>query len=380
MHDGTAALMRLLSTPSEAQHGEWTASAGSRGRVRSDTAPDFLGGAWAQMLCDNCGASTRIGVETREDEVRVHYLDGVSIAQASGDLLGAFAQSLSSRIDAVAGVGEAPHCHRCRNRSGARVSWFGPESLTDAAPRLLALTWHSSRSATTWDGRAQRNSREPWFDVERRDAAVLRTQHGEATFTLVALVMYNGYHFITVGRTLPPLASDGTVLRSSPSHEWMCWDGLRPCCGQGVVLRDAPVGHGELRARSGPKSWSNYKAHMAIYCRTAAAAPATANAATGGQGGAGQAADALATHTVSQAMVTAVEDAITHYMAGHDEELTFHALSEQLQIRTDSSQWPEVLRAVEACLSEHEGVICRTSSGIAVVAPGMGVVQTTRKQ
>ena len=80
MRDGTSALMRLLSTPSEAQHAASVSSGGLSGRGRSEMPPDFLGGAPAQMRCDCCSALTSIGNETREAEVRVHLAGGACMS------------------------------------------------------------------------------------------------------------------------------------------------------------------------------------------------------------------------------------------------------------------------------------------------------------
>ena len=109
------------------------------------------------------------------------------------------------------------------------------------------------------------------WDESSRDSAVLRLTDGdgqpagEATFSLIAAVYFNGGHYITVGR-----GSQHGILGSA---QWVCWDGMENH-GYGVVLSEAPTGSNRLQSRatdaSGAPSisWtSSYVPTMALYHR-----------------------------------------------------------------------------------------------------------------
>ena len=145
----------------------------------------------------------------------------------------------------------------------------------------------------------------------------------------------------------------------------MCWDGMQNR-GRGVVLAEAPTGVGDLRGASLHVVWRRYRPLMAIYRRidgtpTPAPAPALARAHD--------------VETVDVEMVRQVEASLVAFFARSDEDMTYATLSEELGVRTDSAEWPSVLRALNANDDVANGVICFTDSGLALTDPAFGRLQ-----
>ena len=90
----------------------------------------------------------------------------------------------------------------------------------------------------------------------RRDAAILGTG-SSPTFALIALIYFNGNHYITVGRSC-----EGLHL----SDVWVLWDAMDNA-GVGRELQSPPTGSGPLRTRTGSKVWEGYLPTVAIYLR-----------------------------------------------------------------------------------------------------------------
>ena len=95
----------------------------------------------------------------------------------------------------------------------------------------------------------------------------MTTPVGDLTYRLVALIYYNGSHYITVGRTdiVSGGANQPASLRVLDASQWVCWDGVGG--GRGCVLDGPPTSHGVLRARGGDREWCGFRAESVIYCR-----------------------------------------------------------------------------------------------------------------
>ena len=132
------------------------------------------------------------------------------------------------------------------------LSWSNFLGETATIPPLLALTWDVRDELLLQTSPIT-------LDADDRDGATLFVANGTSiTYRLVALVYFNGSHYITVGR--------GSADAFTESTEWLCWDGMH-AGGVGCPLQGPPTGKlGELRARSG-KDWASYVPTVVIYCR-----------------------------------------------------------------------------------------------------------------
>jgi hypothetical protein len=132
-------------------------------------------------------------------------------------------------------------------------SWYDAPCVADNAPPLLGLCWDVNVRQAAADELLPDGAFAA-LDEDGRDAAVLETLYGSVTYRLVALILFNGAHFVTVGRTA------GREL-----GRWVCWDAMKNG-GVGRYLRSPPTGRGTLEAEDG-SSWSGYQAVLALYCR-----------------------------------------------------------------------------------------------------------------
>ena len=213
---------------------------------------DALGGRRAQH-CQSCGH-----VSLRDD-VRVHFLARAALERANRDPLQAFA--LLHNNHSVP-MDPSVACTACP-ALGAQVlqGWCGPQSFADNAPPLLALTWDVQQVVIDHTAAQRLVSESPIrLSPTTRDHAHLEVGvEAGASYRLVALIYFNGGHYVTVGR--------GSRDAFSESNEWLCWDAMKNG-GVGCRLRSAPVGHiGELNAPSLDLSWQGYVPTVALYCR-----------------------------------------------------------------------------------------------------------------
>ena len=144
-------------------------------------------------------------------------------------------------------------CSNCDFNGRVQPSWFDDSCVADSAPPLLGLCWDVNMRQAAADELLPDGAFAA-LDEDGRDAAVLETLYGSVTYRLVALILFDGRHFVTVGRTA------GREL-----GRWVCWDAMKNG-GVGRYLRSPPTGRGTLEAEDG-SSWSGYQAVLALYCR-----------------------------------------------------------------------------------------------------------------
>ena len=99
--------------------------------------------------------------------------------------------------------------------------WCGPQSFADNAPPLLALTWDVQQVVIDPLAAQRLVSESPIrLSPTTRDHAHLEVGvEAGASYRLVALIYFNGGHYVTVGR--------GSRDAFSESNEWLCWDAMK---------------------------------------------------------------------------------------------------------------------------------------------------------
>jgi hypothetical protein len=207
----------------------------------------YLGGKDAPRRCSSCGRTAGSALSTFER--RVHGLSPELIQLHNHDPLSAFAARW-----ATFWAGCVDPCSRCGTQTMVDPGWWSSRCLLPQAPPLLCLEWEVCDLWQVGEPTVQ-------LTDERRDSARLVCPDGEATYRLLALIYYNGGHYITVGRRTPG------------SSQWICWDDNGPTGGAGVILDSPPCGSGALRGAGGRLSWLNYSPTMALYMRVGAEPP-----------------------------------------------------------------------------------------------------------
>ena len=151
-------------------------------------------------------------------------------------------------------------CPKCTsNNRVLRTPWFDASCVDgDRAPRLLALHWDLDDFQPLIGHLLTPVSVQ--LDEARRNAAELNTSYGNVHYRLIALVLFDGRHYIPVGR------SSSLNRRVFDANEWICWDGNKSS-GIGCVLSEAPSGSGVLCSRDRQMTWIGFNATIAIYCR-----------------------------------------------------------------------------------------------------------------
>ena len=224
--------------------------------TQSPARPAFLGGNDSLRYCAGCAHSWETGMF---HDRRVHPVADEDLEYTDGDLLRAFALKYGADKPLLRTVSSTASCPQCGGFNLHRRTWLQQGRLAADAPPLLALYWDPG----TWV------SCSITLDADRRDAAVLAPDRG--TFQLIALIYYNGAHYITVGRC----DGSGGVTNSS---DWVCWDGMygrfgnsRADAGAGQLLASPPamrrgdaVEPAILESRSG-RCWMGYTPTVAIY-------------------------------------------------------------------------------------------------------------------
>jgi len=209
--------------------------------------PNFLGGVSLPWRCTTCDlASDGVLVDSR-----LHFLTSQVLIEAEFDPILAFHNRYVVPQFTQRSSDDTCENENCGGLDRMQPSWYDASCVADSAPPLLGLCWdvNTGQAAANLLLHAHAD-----FDAGRRDAAVLETSYGRVTYRLVALIFFNGSHFVTVGR-----------MTGHEPDRWVCWDGVNNR-GVGRYLRLPPKGHGSFNAEDG-FSWSGFEASTALYCR-----------------------------------------------------------------------------------------------------------------
>lgn len=231
---------------------------------------DWLGGRPPpERRCLSCGAAWTSSF----GDQRIHSVTHEALQLAQGDPLVAFGIRDAAGAYTISNSDECPSDECPTDRSDVEgYSWFNEACMAPDAPPLLGLHWIVNPYAALRPGDAPNGAEdevqpgEVVLNPDRLDASTLSTPFGEVTYRLIALVYYNGEHYITVGRSaVDRTAGPAAYVRVLHAQQWVCWDANRNG-GIGCVLRTPPTANGPLHTEGG-SVWNGYRAETAIYCR-----------------------------------------------------------------------------------------------------------------